>query len=145
MDSLIPGYSDELFRVKMLVTAAIFVLIMSLSCIFPRGIYKKWPLNALEFSFFLNLCFTSGFLGMSSNKHQNMAILYTSVSITALTTFGILTYHCHNQLKQASIWKKFTTWCSLQACIINRKPKEGEELGSDNEAASLLPQFHQLQ
>ena len=53
MDSLIPGYSDELFRVKMLVTTAIFVLIMSLSCIFPRGIYKKWPLNALEFSFFL--------------------------------------------------------------------------------------------
>ena len=129
----------------MLVTAAIFVLIMSLACIFPQGIYKKWPLNALEFSFFLNLCFTSGFLGISSNKRQNMAILYTSVNISALTTFGILIYHCHSQLKQTSVWKKFITWCSARASLINRKPEENEELDNDNEAASLLPQFHQLQ
>ena len=54
MDSLIPDYSDELFRIKMLVTVAVFIFLMSLACIFPQGTYKlkKWPLNVLEFSFF---------------------------------------------------------------------------------------------
>ena len=145
MDSLIPGYSDEMFRIKMLVTAAIFVLIMSLACIFPQGIYKKWPLNALEFSFFLNLCFTSGFLGISSNKHQNMAIVYTSVSISALTTFGILIYHIVSQVKVTSMQRKLKIkGCSVGTCVdkcIHRKPREEKELDSDNEAASLLPKF----
>ena len=142
MNSLIPAYTDELFRIKMLVTAAVFVLIMSLACIFPRGIYKKWPLNALEFSFYLNLCITSGFLGISSNKDQNMAILYTSVSISALTTFGIFIYHCHGQVKETSVWKKLVTLCSVQACVkcIHRKPMETREPESDDEGASLLPQ-----
>ena len=145
MDSLIPGYSDEMFRIKMLVTAAIFVLIMSLACIFPQGIYKKWPLNALEFSFFLNLCFTSGFLGISSNKHQNMAIVYTSVSISALTTFGIMIYHIVSQVKGTSVQRKLKmNGCSVGTCVdkcIHRKPREEKELDSDNEAASLLPDF----
>ena len=148
MNSLIPAYNDELFRMKMLVTAAIFVLMMSLACVFPQGTYKKWPLNALEFSFYLNICITSGFLGISSNKIQNMAILYTSVSISAVTTFGILIYHCHSQLKTTRAWKKMNTLCSVtvQACVerVHRKPQVAEEVNSDDEIVSLLPQVLQI-
>ena len=32
-------------------TTALCMIILSLSCIFPNGVYKKWPLNILEFSF----------------------------------------------------------------------------------------------
>ena len=142
MDSLIPGYSDELFRIKMLVTATVFVLVMSLACIFPQGVYKKWPLNALEFSFFLNLCFTSGFIGISSNKLQNTAILYTSVSISALTTVCIFIYHF---LCEVKVQRRLNIPCRfVRACVdrwIHRKPAETSEPDSDNEAASLLPRF----
>jgi hypothetical protein len=74
-----------------------------------------------------------------------MAILYTSVSISALTTVGILIYHLLSQVKMISVQKKLKIkGCSVGACVdkwIHRKPREERELDSDNEAASLLPQF----
>jgi hypothetical protein len=72
-----------------------------------------------------------------------MAILYTSVSISALTTVGILIYHLLSQVKVISVQKKLTG-CSVGACVdklIHKKPREERELDSDNEAVSLLPQF----
>ena len=111
MNFLIPAYSDALFRIKMLVTAAMFVIIMSLACIFPQGVYKRWPLNILEFSFYLNLCITSGFLGLNYNKHQNIFAVYTSVSISAFTFIGILIYHFYGRIKDTNLWKKVTSIC----------------------------------
>ena len=143
LNSLIPAFTDEFFRIKMLVTAAIFILIMSLACIFPQGIYKKWPLNILEFSFFLNLCITSAFFGLNTNKHQTIAALYTSVSIAAFSTLGILLYHIHAQIKETTAWKKFIAWCLVRASSIKRvhgRPAESKEVDSDDESASLLPQ-----
>ena len=143
LNSLIPAFTDTLFQIKMMVTAAIFILIMSLACIFPQGIYKKWPLNVLEFSFFLNLCITSAVFGLNSNKHQNIAALYTSVSIAAFTTFGILLYHIHAQIKETNMWKKIITWCSVRASSIkcaHRRQADTNEVDSDDENASLLPQ-----
>ena len=143
LNSLIPAFTDEFFQIKMLVTAAIFILIMSLACIFPQGIYKKWPLNILEFSFFLNLCITSAFIGLNSNKHQTTAALYTSVSVAAFTTFGILLYHIYAQIKETCIWKKLIPWCLVQASSIkrvHRRPAETKEVDNDDENASLLPQ-----
>ena len=143
MNSLIPAFTDTLFQIKMMVTAAIFILIMSLACIFPQGIYKKWPLNILEFSFFLNLCITSAIFGLNSNKHQNTAALYTSVSIAAFTTFGILLYHIHAQIKETSMWRNLIAWCSVRVSpikCVHRMQTDTKEVDSDNEIASLLPQ-----
>ena len=142
MNSLIPAWSEVLFRVKMLVTAAIFVVIMSMSCIFPHGVYKRWSLNVLEFSFFLNLCITSGFLGFNFSRYRNISIVYTSVSITALTFAGILMYHFYCQIKLTSGWKKLLSWCSVQHQRVHMRHKRltgGEESRTGDEAASLLP------
>ena len=142
MNSAVPGYSDELFRIKMLVTAATFVVIISLGCIFPRGVYKRWPLNILEFSFYLNLCITSGILGFNYNQHQNLSVVYTSVSISALTFIGILVYHFHSQIKDTTVWQRLTARCSVQDKFltrIQRKSRESEALESGDERASLLP------
>ena len=142
IDSLIPAWSDILFRVKMLITAAIFVVIMSMSCIFPHGVYKRWPLNILEFSFFLNLCITSGFLGFNFNHHRNVSIVYTSVSITVLTFAGILVYHLYCQIKHTTGWKKLMLWCSVQHQRVRMRHErltDNEEVNTDDEATSLLP------
>lgn len=111
MNFLIPAYSDTLFRIKMLVTAAVFVMIMSLACIFPQGVYKRWPLNILEFSFYLNLCITSGFLGLDYNRRRNISVVYTSVSISAFASIGILIYHFYSRIKGTNLWKKVTSFC----------------------------------
>ena len=50
------GYELYYRHWKMLMISMFFVLIMAPACIFPRGVYKKWPLNVLELSYFLNPC-----------------------------------------------------------------------------------------
>ena len=66
-----------------------------------------------------------------------MAILYTSVSISALTTFD----HLFSQVKLTSVQNKVKK--TIGYCVdkwIHRKSVE-TEVDSDDEAASLLPQF----
>ena len=78
-------------------TAAICVIILSLSCAFPHGVYEKWPLNMLEFSFFLNLCITSAF--WTSSDIDVGALVNISISIAMLTFLVILVYHIKVKLK----------------------------------------------
>ena len=139
LNSLIPAYTDVFFRIKMLVTAAVLMLVMSLELIIPQGIYKKWPINILEFSFYLNLCITSGYVGFSSDMHRRQSVVYTSVSITCVTFLGILAYHLHTRLKDTNRWKKLINLCSctLQS-LIHRK--SSKKLERENEKAPLLPQ-----
>ena len=145
MNSLIPAYSVVFYQVKMLTTAALCVVIMSLACIFPHGVYKRWPLNVLEFSFFLNLCITSGILGLSSHLRQRYYAVNTSVSIAAFTFLGILAYHFHRQIKDTKRWRKFIAWLSVRSRISRIVKREQSReidnfLNSSDERAFLLPQ-----
>ena len=143
MNSLIPrAYNDVFFQVKMLITASIFITIMSLACIFPHGVYKQWPLNVLEFSFYLNLSITSLILGFNYNKQRNIGLLYTSVSVSILTIFGIFLYHIYSQIKGTAGWKRFAIWFSIKSRLahIRRKQMESKKADSDDEKSSLLPQ-----
>ena len=68
------------------------VTIMALSCIFPHGIYKKWLLNILEFSFFLNICITSVvWTAIKTSYHD--PLFYLSVTIAMLKFLGTIIYH----------------------------------------------------
>ena len=140
MNSLIPSHIDTFFRIKMLITAVVFVLVISLACISPQGVYKRWPINILEFSFYLNLCFTSGFLGLNYNKHKNISAVYTSVSIAAFTFFGILAYHCYSQIKNTRVWKKLTTWMTVQVKFKHNQERQLDENEGYDERDLLLPQ-----
>ena len=142
MNSLVPSHIGTFFQMKMLITAVSFVLIISLACISPQGVYKRWPINVLEFSFYLNLCITSGFLGLNYNKQKNVSVVYTSVSIAAITFFGILVYHCYSQVKSTKAWKKLSTWTSVQARFVSNRTKQLDHHSDEecNERDQLLPQ-----
>ena len=76
-------------------TTIVCVIILSLSCVFPHGVYKKWPLNMLEFSFFLNLCITSALWTI----FEDYPIVSTSAGIAVMTFLGILIYHVGVKLR----------------------------------------------
>ena len=59
-------------HLKMIVISAFCITIMFLACIFPHRVYKKWPLNVLEFSFLLNLCILCVFLGFAKINMKPM-------------------------------------------------------------------------
>ena len=143
VNSLIPSYIDAMLQIKMLITTAVFIIIMSLSCIFPKGVYKRWPLNILEFSFYLNLCITSAILSLSYDRHLNESAVYTSVSISALTFFGILVYHFHSQMKGTTIYKKIAAGLRYRYsqfyCRTTTRRFSSENF-DDDERDPLLPQ-----
>ena len=104
------SYEKQLRHVKLFLTSATCILIMTLACIFPHGVYKKWYLNILEFSFILNLCIISTIWGAHGKPSSN--VLY-SISVAMLTSFGILLYHVHLQIRDICGWKKCSRWISV--------------------------------
>ena len=146
MNYLVPSHIGTLFQIQMLVTTISFMLIISLACISPQGVYKRWPINILEFSFYLNLCITSGFLSFNYNKQKNVSVVYTSVSIAAITFFGILVYHCYSQVKSTKAWKKLSTWTSVRTSFVRNRAKQPDHHSDDfeneefDERDQLLPQ-----
>ena len=118
MNSSFVADTGSMVQIKMIITAAVCIVILSLACIFPNGVYKKWPLNVLEFSFILNICITSMCLGVThnySNETKNVFI-YVSVTISAITFLGILVYHSYMQLSQ----KNWCTKLMLRVCTQKR-------------------------
>ena len=118
---------------KMLTTSAFCVLIMTLACIFPRGVYKKWPLNILEFSFLLNLCILCIFLGYYKHPYRP---IFVSVSLVMVTCFGILLYHIYQQIKATKRWNRIMKWISVRS---QRYQKRRHSSKLSEECDLLLP------
>ena len=129
--------------------AGIFFLIISLACIFPHGVYKKWALNVLELLFVLNLGITFVVVQHTGNSHSDQIKTCTTGLVAQLSTsfalimfFGILLYHIYRRIKGTPAWKKPTKLVSagvkkLQVMKLRWSHKDDE---SDDEKALLLPQ-----
>ena len=123
-------------RLKMISTAAVCVLIMSLACIFPQGVYKKWPLNILEFSFLLNLCITSIVIGFHNNPSE---VVCYSIFPVMILLCGILLYHIYLQIKDTRCWKALVRLFSVWAQNV-RKVTQRHSSSNKDEQEPLLPQ-----
>lgn len=91
------NYDDE---VILLITAIVMFLLTGFGWVARGGMYKKWPLNILECSFFLNLGILSVatlFVGQAEGREQN-AVIQTSGTIALLELGGILVYHVYKQV-----------------------------------------------
>ena len=94
------------------VNLSIMIVSMQLISVFTwvgGGVYKKWPLNALEFSFFANL----GILSMATlvvlfYGGKQEGVIYTSVSIAFLEFLGIVVYAIFHQLDTFFEWNTNT-------------------------------------
>ena len=69
--------------------------------------YRNWCLDALEFSFALNLIILVGATFYVNHSGGNqLAVGYISVSIALITFIGILAYHIFQQMRSTKLWKK---------------------------------------
>ena len=124
-------------------TAIVCVTILSFSCIFPHGVYKKWPLNMLEFSFFLNLCITSSMWTISSKNSS--AVVYTSIFIAMAEFLGIIAYHiCVKLSSNNNRCKNIKMWCSVRKNLFKKHVKRlccpKCDPSDTSESSLLLPQ-----
>ena len=106
-----------------IITACVVTQIIAF--VLPNRVYKRWPLNVLEFLFILNLGVVSGLLATFCRanfitpqpkfNYQSYYFVYPSVTLTMVLFAGILTYHCMKQLKSY-------LWCQkLNAFVINNR------------------------
>ena len=128
------GYESYYRHWKMLTISMFCVLIMALACIFPHGVYKKWPLNVLEFFYFLNLCILCVFLGFY--KYPLLPI-FASVSLVMVTCVGLLFYHSHQQIKTTKAWSKIIKWMPVH---LQRFHKRKSDCKLSEECDPLLPE-----
>ena len=141
-------FFSEARQANMALFTGFCFLIIPLACIFPRGVYKKWPLNILEFLFVLNLSTTFLVVEFTDNVHSDhiqhlvkrLAAQF-STSFALVMFFGILFYHVYSQIKGTLVWKIPTKWVSASMKKLQSvKLRWSHNSESDDETAPLLPQ-----
>ena len=149
----IKAQNITLEKYKVMLTSGVSIFILIVACVSPKGIYKKWSLNILEFSFFFNLCLLS--LGVATVHSHELktalqAFIYISVSISFLTFIGILLYHTHKQVASSQKWRMFLAWLAKkknpQRVLEPVHQCEEDVSDPDDEQESLPPvlRFDQL-
>lgn len=133
------SYDIHSRHVKMVSTSAVCILIMSFACIFPQGVYKKWPINVLEFFFLLNLCITSIILGFHTIPSRTVC---HSVVLVMILSCGILLHHIHQQIKHTRGWKALVKRFSVSAQKFRKKLRHSSS--KKDEQALLLPPHQPL-
>ena len=131
-------------KLESICIAIVCMIILSISCMFPYGVYKRWPINVLEFSFFLNLCITS-VVWTISEQYSN-AITYVSILVVILIFLGILIHHISARIK-FNIYTRLTTRVSMNKLVEKIPFKDRikpylcpSEVEDESETTQLLPQ-----
>ena len=98
-----------------------------------HGVYKKWYLDALESSFFLNLiilCAATYQVQLAGGSQA--AVVYTSVSIAFITFIVIIAYHMWFRAQDIRVWKNF----------INKVRNFCNQSFARKEPRSAVPELH---
>ena len=104
---------------------------------FVRGVYKKWPLDVLESSSFLNLGILSAATAyVEKNGGNQMAVTYTSVGVAMITFIGVLIYHMYKLITSTQAWRALSAWL-LQK--LQPTPERAVDLPIAGETEALLP------
>ena len=90
------------------INAAICIFVIFLAFVYPKGVYKKWVLNVVEFLFILNFTIVSVILSLKE-KEQFVYLGDISVGITVLMLVLIIFYNCYKMISKTQRWRKIMT------------------------------------
>ena len=110
----------------------LLVIIIAIVCLFVYlgmlgGVYKYWPLNLLEYAFFLNLVLlSSGTLYATVVEKSVHPVTQLSVGTTLLVTIVIVLYHSIQSLvKRYQVKDKI---CELKRKVSQKKSNKGMDV-----------------
>ena len=130
------NYTDDPNLNLMAILIASFFVPILAWCL--RGVYKKWQLDILESSFFLNLGITAAATQYIRNHNgvQTTAMAYTSTSIAFATFVVIVVYHSGCRIHA---WEKLAKlkYMDVKRCFV-RIP---ENIENDN-LVNIPPRQH---
>ena len=97
-------------REKILILTVVCLFMLFLVLAFPRGVYKKWPLNLLEYWVFLCLGITTALILFYPDFSKRETITNISVGISAATFMLILIHHVYKRAQKTQKCKKLASW-----------------------------------
>ena len=111
--------------------------ILLLWALVSGGVYKNWCLDALEGSFILNLIiFAAATYHVKVSEGNQLAVGYTSVTITLGTLIVILFYHIYQQVRHTKLWKKVPK-PNLKFKKLNAKKAVHNPINNSTESVNL--------
>ena len=112
-------------NISLYIIIAACVVLLIIALVLPNAVYRRWPLNVLETTFFLNLGIVSGLTGLLGHPKKGPArtqyFVYPSVSLTMVLFSGVLLYHCAKQLRSYPCCQKLKL--PVISGILNRRLK----------------------
>ena len=127
------------------IATAACVVILIFAFVSPTGVYKRWPLNVLEFSFIINLGILSTLVATfchSSGPHVSSFVI-PSVAIAMFLFACIVLYHC---VKRLMSYNRFQWFIQSVAAKFHGLRNGWKEVESEEEAEPFLnqqmPQVH---
>ena len=103
------------------------------------GAYKQWILTLLEQSFLLNLCISSAATQYTRQGNGNQAaVAYTSVTVSLVTSAGIIFHHIFIVLKNSRCLKRSEPLTTRMVSIVQN------DSSSDSEAEEMNPVKQQV-
>ena len=112
----------------------LFAIAVACMCILPliRGVYRKWPLDILEFSFIINLGIFAVATAYALNNGGNQTVVASiSTMISFVMFLGILLWHARNCRVYKWLVKQMGTEANrepVQPTNVNNIVKVDEEL-----------------
>lgn len=79
-----------------------------------QAVYKKWPLNALEASFVLNLGASATATSILNHRAKQEVVASVSVGVAFTTFIGVLVYHSYKKLRSIQICQNVITWLQIR-------------------------------
>ena len=103
------------------------VLVFFLAFFSPKGVYRRWQLNLLEFWFIFNLALTSTLI-LSRPEHKGV-FAGISIALAAVTFLLIFVYHTYKRIR--------VTRCGRRLVAVCRKKLGGVLADNEQNKASL--------
>ena len=104
------------------------MLVFFFAFISPKGVYKKWQLNLLEFWFFFNLALASTVLILTLENYKEI-VACISIGLAAITFLLILVYHTYKRVRGTRWWRRVVAVC---------REKLGRVSADDEQSRALL-------
>ena len=102
-------YGHPSVKLLLIISACAHLLLLNVWV--ARGVYKKWPLDVLESSSFLNLGILSAATAyVNKNGGNQMAVTITSLHVALVTFIGVLLYHMYKLIASTRAWRVLSTW-----------------------------------
>ena len=116
------------------------ILIFLVMFVFPRGVYKKWHLNVIEFFLFFYLGITFVVVSLSHHAADDERQANAIMAIAVLLLAAVFLYHSYKRISKVHHWTKMIAWVKYK-CQYKRRQLNDQDVVINENVHLIHPQL----